>query len=350
MLTVARAVSAYVEMRRRRNFATEEDEDFHYNGGDIPLETVLFGEPTPVPTARKRLKWVFTVNGDAPHTFTEATQVAVASAIKNTQLAPVCVHIGPFGRLASWLQKQVGLRIIRHDPTWVQYIELAAKAAHQHKDASTNYLDTRMMLATFTRFDIATLGFVDKYVLYADVDVLFVAPVTLLDFLPAPAFYATGTELVDDTMPSGIAFGNAGVMLINVEAMRRTHDAFIRWTFRQDHLDKALDFAEYGPLDQGAFNAFYQGRFDVHRSPLFNWKPYWGYSAHAKMIHFHGPKPEAYVKHRHTSANDNPNMALIFKMCDKSTGCYDYVSKWLAINHSIERELITATGRAAAQP
>ena len=323
---------------RRRQLASRTDEDFHYNGGDIPLETVLFGEPTPEHTARKRLKWVFTVNGDASRTFTEATQVAVASAIKNTQLAPVCVHIGPFGRLANWLQQQVGVRIIPHDPTWVQSIELAAKAARQHKDTSTNYLDARMMLATFARFDISTLGFVDKYLLYADVDVLFVAPVTLLDFLPAPAFYATGTELVDEAMSSGIAFGNAGVMLMNVEAMRRTHDAFIRWTFRRDHVDEALDFAEYGPLDQGGLNAFYQGRFDVHKSPLFNWKPYWGSSAHAKMIHFHGPKAEEYVKHRLRSANDdNPNLAVIFSMCDKSTGCYDYVRAWLAVNSSIER-------------
>lgn len=31
--------------------------------------------------------------------------------------------------------------------------------------------------------------------------------------------------------------------------------------------------------------------------PLFNWKPYWGYNARAKLIHFHGPKPLDYMCH-----------------------------------------------------
>merc|ERR1712014_250638 len=126
---------------------------------------------------------------------------------------------------------------------------------------------------------------------------MFLSDVTLADFVPLPAFYAVGTELVD-ALPDRVAFGNAGVMLLNVDAMRRSQQEFLDWTFSEANIKKGLFFEEYGPLDQGAYNAFYQGRFDVHLSPTFNWKPYWGFSSRAKVVHFHGPKPREYLAHQ----------------------------------------------------
>jgi hypothetical protein len=73
-----------------------------------------------------------------------------------------------------------------------------------------------------------------------------------------------------------VFFGNAGVMLFNVTAMRRSHKSFIEWLFKEEHWATAMDFGVYGPADQGAYNAFYKRSFDVHVSPRWNWKPYWG--------------------------------------------------------------------------
>ena len=64
----------------------------------------------------------------------------------------------------------------------------------------------------------------------------------------------------------------------------------------------------HGPLDQGAYNAFYQGRFDVHESSSFNWKLYHGYSAKARIVHFHGPKADEYVAHRDGVAGNARNL------------------------------------------
>eukprot|EP00316_Scyphosphaera_apsteinii_P023193 CAMPEP_0119303636 /NCGR_PEP_ID=MMETSP1333-20130426/5036_1 /TAXON_ID=418940 /ORGANISM="Scyphosphaera apsteinii, Strain RCC1455" /LENGTH=617 /DNA_ID=CAMNT_0007306367 /DNA_START=214 /DNA_END=2064 /DNA_ORIENTATION=- len=328
--------SAYLELQRRHRSQEAAAKDFHYNGGKIPLEDVIFkpGALQQAETRSKALKWIFTVNGDASPTFFELTQVAVSSALRNTQLIPICVHLGQVGRLADWLQ-QAGVRVIQHKPSWQHFIARAAKHSQKHQNMSTNYINPRMMLSTLTRLDIPVLGFVDEYILYADVDVLFLAPLSLTDFLPAPAFYAVGSDEMDDEQGNtlGLAFGNAGVMLMNVEALRRTHDEFIAWTFQDKHVKNALHFAEYGPLDQGAFNAFYQGRFDVHHWPFFNWKPYWGYSARAKIVHFHGPKPREYLAHRmhkegHLEGLDNPTMSGFFRSCDEKPECYNYMHMW----------------------
>ena len=42
------------------------------------------------------------------------------------------------------------------------------------------------MIGTFLRVDIPVLGFVDDYVLYTDVDVMFARNLVLTDFAPLP--------------------------------------------------------------------------------------------------------------------------------------------------------------------
>ena len=332
--------SAFLELKRERSRAGAAD-DFHYNGGDNPLQKVLFGDvgngvwPDEA-KGRRRLKWFFTINGNLSHSFFEMTKVAVASAIKNTDLIPVCVHVDPLADHVSLFFKLAGVRVLQHEPKWRPRIFEALLNARHQLDTSTNYQEPHKMLSTFARLDIPTLGIIDPYVLYADVDMMFVGAVTLRDFAPPPAFYAVGTEAVDEMYPEGVAYGNAGVMLMNVEAMRRTHGAFIEWVFSKTNLKNALHFAQYGPLDQGAYNAYYQDNFDVHRSPAFNWKPYWGYSPRATMVHFHGPKPHEYLLYHHGGAKGiNPNLVGILQQCDKAPGCLSYVQTWLRWKHSI---------------
>ena len=151
------------------------------------------------------------------------------------------------------------------------------------------------------------MGFVDEYLLYADVDLVFQHDVTVYDFMTGeppkpPKYFTMGTELFASRRQCGTVdtphCGNAGVMLINVPAMRASHSRFIGSTFTDKYIAKGLYFPEFGPVDQGAINRFYVGRFDVLDYPLFNWKPYWGYCMAAKIVHFHGPKPLQYLPPR----------------------------------------------------
>ena len=130
--------------------------------------------------------------------------------------------------------------------------------------------------------------------------------------------------------------------------MRSTHARFVTWTFSPKHIKNALSFGKYGPLGQGAF---YQGHFDTHRSPAFNWKPYWGKppgEGHEKPIHFHGPKPLEYIEHVNNPAGvSSPAMSRLLQLCDQSSGCYEWVDLWLWYNNDSRmlNDALTPVGR-----
>jgi hypothetical protein len=107
-------------------------------------------------------------------------------------------------------------------------------------------------------------------------------------------------------------------MLLNVGAMRRTHAAFVADAFSDAQVDAGLDHGRYGPMDQGAYNQHYQGRFDVHPWAAWNWKPYWGFSPAAALVHFHGPKPAQYEAHHAANGSrDNFLFTQYFDKCDE---------------------------------
>ena len=93
-----------------------------------------------------------------------------------------------------------------------------------------------------------------------------------------------------------------------------------------------------GPGDQGAYNEFYSGKFVVHRWPLFNWKPYWGFNARAKLVHFHGPKPDDYVVFRQSGVATHTALTVLLNRCREPTeehpgrrahGCFRYTEQFL---------------------
>jgi hypothetical protein len=174
------------------------------------------------------------------------------------------------------------------------------------------------LIGTFLRIDIPILGFLDEYVLYTDVDVFFRSNITLDSFTEKPSF-SLGTESKTE--------GTAGVMLLNVHAMRRTYNDFVSFIFTKEHVDSGFVFSR-GPLDQGAYAEFYQRRFMLQASAPFNWKPYFEVNDGASLIHFHGPKPQHYRAVRDGNATAMKAIPKLFdfllKRCDFSNpqnGC-----------------------------
>ena len=261
-----------------------------------------------------------------------------------------------------------------------------------HQSRSPLYAQLASMIGTFLRIDLPVLGFVDEFVLYTDVDVLFVQDVTLDDFSPLPKYYTVGTEAsgnsshIDSKVPitgdghfrsvtdaltnaemswrpppssvRSIGYGNAGIMLINVPWMRRTYDEFVAWTFSGANVARGLHFGPFGPGDQGAYNQFYTGKFNVHRWPLFNWKPYWGYNPRAKLVHFHGPKPDDYIVYRVTGQVTHKALTTLLRRCREGRassspassaaqnlndihgwGCYRYTEVYLKWRRVVEKNL-----------
>jgi lipopolysaccharide biosynthesis glycosyltransferase len=213
--------------------------------------------------------WFSCVN-DSSQSYKDMYLAALRSAKKNTILRPILVYDGKDTQFISSV-KNLGARVHHH------IFSGAATEVFQSKSIPWKKIFT----GTYLRIDIpricGDLSIYDKYVLYTDVDVLFVKdPVPILG-LCMPEYFAACPEFEKDNW----AYINAGILLLNVEAMSDTYDALMGLVNATYHVEG---------FDQTALNTFYRGKID--RLPLtMNHKPYWGADPDACIIHYHGPKP-----------------------------------------------------------
>ena len=142
-----------------------------------------------VPTFPTPLKLVFCLHVGTSHAKSGETQlhmlkVAVLSALDYTSLVLVCVTTAaPNSEIAKWLVAR-GVRVVHHTPAWAPAMRRKVakiKEAKERDSAFFNishlYGDPDAMIGTFLRIDLPILGFLDEFVLYVDVDVMFRAEV-----------------------------------------------------------------------------------------------------------------------------------------------------------------------------
>lgn len=304
--------SAMIELNRLKNNRTA----FHYNTGNIPLEEMLPIRRTAEAAGQQsaRLKWIFSIfigNG-SKDSYLAMAKVAVTSAQHRTSLDPFCIfNVAPdasesvkgvAAEFLEWLQSRE-VTIIRHKPKWAYKIRETVESgkAAQNIKYSPLYKDAAMMIATFTRFDIPVLGFTDDYVLYADVDVMFVSDINLASFDTLPKYMLCGTESHKEgtlDISKKNFYANAGIILYNMRFMRSSHKEFTNFAFSEDSMERGLHYGKFGPGDQGAYNQFYDGKMTVVASAPFNYKPYWEdpmLMSRASIVHWHGPKVADYA-------------------------------------------------------
>ena len=326
----------------------EHRPSLHYNGGGIPL--VAYTPPSPLAQklavgSPRRLKWVFslTLKSDKEKDFLQMAKVAVASALEETHLDPVCLlHIPKRNQHEEWVLDVVswlegaGVVVVEHVPRCASILKKVFRdnIMQAHHTRSPLYSDYYGMVGTFMRFDIPQLGFIDDYVLYTDADVMFTSDISLRDFPQLPKFFLMGWE-----SPSEEWYGNAGVTLFNVNGMRRTYDALMNATFSEESINSGLLFGEFGPLDQGALNQFYYGSSDIVSPFEINHRPYWGLqdvTQKVSLLHFHGPKPKDYLSHLLAPNSSNRLFDSIFASCDSfGDDCYRWIDLWQRYSNRI---------------
>jgi glycosyl transferase family 8 len=250
------------------------------------------------------MKWYFAVNApslQAQRQFWESMILtAVRSALRHTDLVPHLMFDGgddPFLRVLD----QLGVTIVRHRVSFYDALE--------RHDSSQGYL----MIASgaFLRTEIPTIED-DPFVLYTDCDVMFAGAVELNDYRPDK--FACAPEF----QPDAFSDFNTGVMLMNVESLREDLDEFT--TFIRDNLSTLQAY------DQGAYRVFYEGCVDP-LDPIYNWKPYWGTSSDARIVHFHGVKPQ----HARRAAEGETLVPVLQELYDRNpTGYRQYVEQWAA--------------------
>ena len=204
-------------------------------------------------------------------------------------------------KFRKWLATQ-NVTIHNHFPQWRSKIEVMRR--NGNPALSHLFLHPGNYFGTWQRIDIPL--FLDtEYCLLLDSDTIINNPFTLADFgLNMTYGIAMSSEMhLGSTQPS-----NAGVTLMNIPLLRRTHDRFLR--FILNHVDTA-DFGHSSPSDQGAHLVFHKNQTSFLQ-PSFNMKPYWPVTRaefnKSFVVHFHGPKPHEYLQY------------IMGKTCNKALG------------------------------
>lgn len=186
---------------------------------------------------------------------------------------------------------------------------------HRHRCYDTflkSGRDLQTSSGTFLRTEIPyllnRLGISDKYCLYTDYDVIFSkGDYSYLDSVN-PEIFGCCTEFSKHNW-SQI---NAGVMLINT-CFFYEQDEFIMNYINQN-------FDKLKIWDQSMYINLYLDK--ITRLPLeYNWKPYWGINEKAKIIHFHGPKPDS-IEHE-----VRKNFSEIKKLRELNIDSFNYYSQ-----------------------
>lgn len=222
------------------------------------------------------MKWFFAIN-DASRRFelySQLIKVAVYTANHNTSLEPFCIYDGKENDLTAWLRKN-HVKIIFH------------RTPHYQKLQTIGGSHFTIGSGAFLRVEIPQIiainGIEDEYVLYTDADVMFMKDVTE-DFKDINCeYFAVAPEKDYDSRDTM----NTGVMYMNTKKLLECHQEFNQF------ISKRLRLLCKKAFEQGAYNIFFKGKWDWLDATL-NWKHYWHKSEPAKIIHFHGLKPNQF--------------------------------------------------------
>jgi hypothetical protein len=243
------------------------------------------------------MKWFFALNenGSQFENYAKMLKVAVHTAQKFTSLQPHFLYDGQENHLTDWLRKRTVTIINCRTFLYEKLRELA------ERDNNSDYL--AIGAGAFLRTEIPRLtlerNFTDEYVLYTDLDIMFLTEV--VDFLEKikPRYFAVAPEAyLSDSNPkdsiSNYNKMNSGVMLMNLKNLQANDEKFKNFMMREIS-NREISNLVKDAWDQTAYKKFYKKRFFGYKwdklPPEYNWKPYWGDYSNAKIIHFHGPKP-----------------------------------------------------------
>jgi hypothetical protein len=221
-----------------------------------------------------------------PERYAELFKVAVHTALTTTGLVPHLIYDGGETPLIQWARAR-GVRVI---PCRTFLYDQLARIAEARRDPNLLAIGAGALLRIELPEIARQQGISDPYVLYTDLDVMFMTDVCPFLRTLTPKLFAVAAEF-EQTRPDLM---NTGVMLMNVDALRAVDRDFR--LFVSAHLAELVT----QNWDQGAYRQYF-GRPSIATKlvgtrwdelpPAFNWKPHWGANPDAAIVHFHGPKP-----------------------------------------------------------
>jgi hypothetical protein len=269
------AMNGHRERRNVRDPRTGVDEPpgrivDREGGSEVETETEAEGEGTR--TLSRFVPWFMCLNGSSPR-YEAMALTALASSVGMRGVDRYCIYDGGNEEFVA-AARGLGCEVIRHRSSLYDEMERVFSPA-MLSIGSGAYL----------RLDIpAILKRLNKrysHYLYTDVDVMLVSD-------PFPALSCNRTSKFAASSEfrcgPGETYFNSGSMWCNVDFMTRTYEGL-----RAYAIAGKFNFVAF---DQGALNEFYRGCGHQFLDTWFNWKPYWGIGPKARILHFHGPKPD----------------------------------------------------------
>jgi len=227
------------------------------------------------------MHWFFalTEGSTAFRQYAEMIMVAVHTARTFTSLLPHCIYDGGENDFTRWLARH-DVRIIQHRSfLYDRLVELGRKKKNPHFAAALSGAFSRVELPEL----VARAGATGR-VLYTDCDIIFLSEVVPALESNDCEYFAVAPESVQDDYINM----NTGVMLMDTDRLRESLPVL------REYIVENLEALENESWDQAAYRRFYRdekGPLWDRLPPELNWKPYWGASQDAKIVHFHGPKP-----------------------------------------------------------
>jgi hypothetical protein len=254
-------------------------------------------------------KWYFCLSESTlnrkQHDWKNMIRVAVNSALQNTSLQPNFIYDGNPNDFINELQLK-NVNIIYYKSSLYKYM----------LEAKMESID--IASGAYLRFEIPVIETDDKFVLYTDCDVLFTPQFDLnnIDFSTINKFaFAPQTNISDYKNDL-----NSGVLILNVQGMKQEYESLINFT--KDHI-----FNDKSGFDQEVLRQYYNID-NLSKLPVeYNWKPYWGKNDNAKIIHWHGPKPNAVDNYLNKNEDFlDPNWKIIYDW--NPTSYLHYLKMW----------------------
>lgn len=215
--------------------------------------------------------------------YIDLLEVTLKSAVKNTSLDLYALYDGKVGSPCYSLLKSYNVSVIPHKFSHEQFLPSVYPESYMKRQYG-KAISYKKIAGTFMRLDIPFIEKDDAFVLYCDIDVLFNSDIRLEE-LPKPQYLAAAPEFEKDI--TKMSSFNAGILLLNVPNMKEKISEIFTCLKKGERNSSGL-------FDQGYLNQFCFKDMDL--LPIeFNWKPYWGINPQAKIIHFHGMKPNGNI-------------------------------------------------------
>ena len=266
------------------------------------------------------MKCYFAINAPKDEdVYNDLLEAAVKTARSNTSLQLVALYDGLANSRSIQILQKNNVEIIWH--RFSRYEKLKELYPVTWMRENLNVVVPYSKLAgTFMRLDIPFIEEHDDFVLYTDVDVLFEKNFDIED-LPLPRYLAAAPEFEKDYRK--MTYFNAGILMLNIKGMRKKcSDIF---SLMDNGQRNATGLYDQGYLNQVCFD-------DADLLPLeFNWKPYWGVNDQAKIVHFHGIKPNSDYKHSGFGASADTVMWTLNGHEADLAGYMYYYSKYFRI-------------------